>query len=141
MIRFETDDLTMPPMDRQEVTRWILQIAASYGKKTGEINYVFCSDPKMLEANIKHLGHDYYTDIITFDYSEPEKIAGDIYIGAETVASNALLLGLSPDMELLRVIIHGILHLCGFKDKTPEAETIMHEQEDLALKYFYQIVK
>jgi probable rRNA maturation factor len=135
MIRFQTDDCPMPSIDPLRLERWIRQTALYHGKKTGEINYIFCSDAKILEANNTYLGHDYFTDIITFDYSEEETIAGDIYIGVETVISNAALLGLPEQSELLRVIIHGILHLCGFKDKTPKDEALMHQQEDIALKY------
>lgn len=136
MIRFETDDCLMPVFNPGLVSGWINSIAASHGKKVGEINYLFCSDPKMLGYNNQYLDHDFYTDIITFDYSEAEWISGDIYIGVDTVSSNASQLGLAFDRELLRVIIHGVLHLCGFKDKTPEDETTMHRQEDLALERF-----
>ncbi|MCX6307910.1 MAG: rRNA maturation RNase YbeY [Bacteroidia bacterium] len=118
-----------------EVAGWIAGVAASHGKKAGEINYVFCSDSKMLEHNKNFLEHDFYTDIITFDYSKDSIISGDIYIGTDTVASNAALLGLSVEQELFRVIIHGVLHLCGFKDKSPKDEVVMHEQEDIALSY------
>ena len=121
-------------MDQTEVTDWIIRVAASHGKKTGDLNYIFCSDVRILEVNNQYLQHDYFTDIITFDYSEEKKISGDIYIGIETVASNAVFLGATYESELNRVIIHGVLHLCGFKDKTPETEKIMHQKEDEALK-------
>lgn len=121
-------------MDQTEVTDWIIRVAASHGKRTGDLNYIFCSDARILEVNNQYLQHDYFTDIITFDYSEEKKISGDIYIGIETVASNAELLGVTYESELNRVIIHGVLHLCGFKDKTPETEKIMHQKEDEALK-------
>lgn len=137
MIRFETDDCIMPSINQVQVAGWITGVAASHGKKAGEINYIFCSDSKILEHNKQFLEHDFYTDIITFDYSEDNKISGDIFIGIETVASNAVLLGLNAELELLRVIIHGVLHLCGFKDKTPQDECIMHQQEDIALSYVY----
>lgn len=136
MIRFETDDCSMPAFNQHQIAGWIARVAASYGKKVGEINYLFCSDAKILEYNIEYLNHDFYTDIITFDYTQDDTIAGDIYIGLDTVASNALLLGLNAEQEILRVIIHGILHLCGYKDKTPQDESIMHQQEDKALSYF-----
>lgn len=133
MVRFETDDCLMPDFNRDLVAGWISSVAVSHGKKAGEINYRFCSDAKILEYNIQYLNHDFYTDIITFDYSEGDRIVGDIFIGLDTVASNAALLGLKQDEELMRVIIHGVLHLCGFKDKTPKDELIMHQQEDIAL--------
>jgi len=135
MIRFDTDDCPMPVFNQLQIAGWIRTITASHGKKAGEINYIFCSDSQILKHNKLYLEHDFYTDIITFDYSENEWISGDIFIGIETVKSNATQLGLNMDMELLRVIIHGILHLCGFKDKTPETESIMHQQEDIALSY------
>lgn len=135
MIRFETEDCMMPSINQVQVAGWIVGVAASHGKKAGEINYIFCSDSKILEHNTQFLEHDFYTDIITFDYSNENRISGDIYIGVETIASNASLLGLNSDQELLRVIIHGVLHLCGFKDKCPEDEAIMHQQEDVALSY------
>ena len=135
MIRFETDDCPMPVFNQPHIAGWIRTIAASHGKKAGEINYIFCSDSQILKHNKQYLEHNFYTDIITFDYSVNECISGDIFIGIETVASNAAQLGLNTDMELLRVVIHGILHLCGFKDKTLEAESIMHQQEDIALSY------
>lgn len=137
MIRFETDDCSMPVFNQRKISGWIAQVAANYGKKVGEINYIFCSDAKILEYNKEYLDHDYYTDIITFDYSMDNHIAGDIYIGIETVSSNAILMALNTEQELFRVIIHGILHLCGYKDKTPKEESIMHEQEDIALTYLY----
>lgn len=135
MIRFETDDCSMPVFNQQQIGGWILRVAATYGKKVGEINYLFCSDARILDYNIEYLNHDFYTDIITFDYSQDDRIAGDIYIGVDTVSSNALLLGLNAEQELLRVIIHGVLHLCGYKDKTQQDESIMHQQEDIALSY------
>jgi rRNA maturation RNase YbeY len=135
MIRFETDDCIMPSFNQPQIAGWINMVAANHGKKAGEINYLFCSDAKILEYNKLHLEHDFYTDIITFDYSIDNQIAGDIFVGIETVSSNASQLGLNSEMELLRVIIHGVLHLCGFKDKTPKDEAIMHEQEDIALSY------
>jgi len=135
MIRFETEDCVMPSINQAQVAGWIFGVAASHGKKAGEINYIFCSDSKMLEHNTDFLDHDFYTDIITFDYSDDSWISGDIYIGTETVASNAALLVQNAEQELFRVIIHGVLHLCGFKDKTPQDEYIMHQQEDIALSY------
>lgn len=135
MIRFETDDCLMPDFNPGHVSGWITSVAASHGKKVGEINYLFCSDSKILSYNKRYLEHDFYTDIITFDYSEGEWISGDIYIGVDTVTSNASQLGLAFEQELLRVIIHGVLHLCGFKDKTPKDEASMRRQEDLALDF------
>jgi len=133
MIKYFSGDCELPRIDQNEVTDWILRVAALHRKKAGEINYIFCSDARILEVNNQYLQHDYYTDIITFDYSEEDKISGDIYIGTETVFSNAAMLGIPYENELNRVIIHGVLHLCGFKDKTPDTEKVMHQKEDEAL--------
>jgi len=135
MVRFETNDCDMPSINVAKVAGWINSIAELHGKKAGEINYIFCSDSKIIEFNKHYLDHDFYTDIITFDYSEDNRISGDIFVGLETVVSNAAHLGLLEEQELMRVIIHGILHLCGFKDKTAKDEAVMHRQEDIALSY------
>ena len=122
------------PIDQDKICRWIGAVAASYGKKLGDIHYIFCSDKRILEVNRQFLGHDYYTDIITFDYTEGPRISGDLYISLETVASNAGMLGNSYREELHRVIVHGVLHLCGFKDKQPADEQNMRRQEQKALE-------
>ena len=95
-------------------------VAGIYGKKCGDISYIFCSDEKILEINREYLDHDYYTDIITFDYTEKNRISGDIFISIDTVKSNADEFEVSYEEELHRIIIHGILHLCGINDKGPE---------------------
>lgn len=125
----------MPSLDTKLMSRWLKQIAAFHRKKLGDINYIFCSDKRILEVNIEYLGHDYYTDIITFDYDEGQRVSGDLFISLETVASNAEMLGIAYEEELLRVMAHGVLHLCGFKDKTEEdaANMRLREQEALAL--------
>jgi probable rRNA maturation factor len=135
MIRFQSEEITLPDFDQAHITDWINRIASIHQKIVGEINYVVCSDKKILEYNQQWLNHDYYTDIITFDYSHEHLVSGDIYVGIETVTSNAMERHLDPEKEFLRVLIHGILHLIGFKDKTAEDELIMHEQEDIALSY------
>lgn len=136
MIRYYSEDCEIPPIDQFATTDWIMAVAALHGKQTGKINYIFCSDARILEVNNLHLQHDYFTDIITFDYTEENMLSGDIYIGIDTVASNAEMLGQSFEKELNRVIIHGVLHLCGFPDKTPETEKVMHEKEDEALSIY-----
>lgn len=123
----------MPKIRRRETTAWIKQVVASYGRKTGEIGYMFVSDEKILEVNREYLGHDYYTDIITFDYDEGDIVSGDLVISLDTVRSNAELLGKPYDEELHRVIIHGILHLCGINDKGPGEREIMEAEENKAL--------
>lgn len=125
----------MPKIKRRNVTAWIKAVADSYGKKVGEIGYLFVDDAKILEVNREYLGHDYYTDIITFDYDEGDTINGDLVISLDTVRSNAKLFGKDYDEELHRVIIHGILHLCGINDKGPGEREIMEAAENKALKW------
>ena len=105
----------MPAIRRRDTTAWIRRVAATYNKKVGEVGYLFCDDAHILAVNREYLGHDYYTDIITFDYTEGKTIGGDIYISLDTVFTNADKYGRPYDEELHRVIIHGILHLCGIK--------------------------
>lgn len=119
---------------QSQIESWIRAVAAGYGFATGDITYIFCSDERILEVNRQFLQHDYYTDIITFDYSTPNRIAGDIYISLDTVASNAQELGIAFEDELLRIIIHGVLHLTGQNDKTPPDKAQMTSKEDAALK-------
>ena len=114
--------------------RWIKAVAATYGRKVGEIGYMFVGDEKILEINNEYLGHDYYTDIITFDYDEGNVLNGDLVISLDTVRSNAELFHKSYEDELNRVIIHGILHLCGINDKGPGEREIMEENENKALE-------
>ena len=133
MITYNTDGVKMPSIKKRSTTAWVKAVAASYGKKVGEIGYMFVNDEKILEVNREYLGHDYYTDIITFDYSEGDTISGDIIISLDTVASNAQEQGTSYDDELHRVIIHGILHLCGINDKGPGEREVMERAENKAL--------
>ena len=124
----------MPDIKKREVTEWIKQVAANYGKRVGEVAYIFCNDEKILEVNREYLGHDYYTDIITFDYDEGNRINGDLVISLDTVRSNAEKFSKPYDEELHRVIINGILHLCGINDKGPGEREQMEAAEDRALK-------
>ncbi len=123
----------MPKIKKREVTAWIKSVAAAHGRRVGEIGYMFVDDEKILEVNREYLGHDYYTDIITFDYDEGDVISGDLVISLDTVRSNAELFGKEYDDELHRVIIHGILHLCGINDKGPGEREIMEAEENRAL--------
>ncbi len=123
----------MPALDERQVGRWIRAVAAEYGFAIGNIHYIFCSDERELEVNRQFLGHDYYTDIITFDYSTVSTLNGDIFISLDTVHSNAEQLGVAFDEELRRILIHGILHLTGQGDKTPETKAQMTAKEDKAL--------
>lgn len=133
MITYQCDGVRMPDIKRRETSAWIKKVAASHGRKVGEVGYMFVSDEKILECNRQYLGHDYYTDIITFDYDEGDTINGDIVISLDTVRSNAAQLGKPYDDELHRVIIHGILHLCGINDKEPGEREVMEANEDAAL--------
>ena len=133
MITFLTDDIQKPHIDESRICRWIRAIAAHYGFTVGNINYIFCSDKRELEVNQKFLGHNYYTDVITFDYSSQTTINGDIFISIDMVMLNAQMLGCPFEDELRRIIIHGILHLTGQADKTPEAKKEMTAKEEHAL--------
>ena len=133
MIRFSSEKIDMPALDERKVNRWIRAVAAEYGFSIGNINYIFCSDERELEVNRQFLGHDYYTDVITFDYSTPSTLNGDIFISLDTVRSNAEMVGASFEHELHRILIHGVLHLTGQGDKTPETKAEMTEKEEKAL--------
>lgn len=133
MIRFSTDSIEMPALDEHRVTRWIRAVAADYGFSVGNINYIFCSDERELAVNREFLGHDYYTDVITFDYSTASTLNGDIFISLDTVRSNAEMVGATFEHELHRILIHGVLHLTGQGDKTPETKVQMTEKEEKAL--------
>ena len=133
MITYNTDGVKMPNIKKRETTAWIRAVAATYGRKVGEIGYMFVNDEKILEVNREYLGHDYYTDIITFDYDEDDVISGDLVISLDTVRSNAEGLQKDYDEELHRVIIHGVLHLCGINDKGPGEREIMEAAENRAL--------
>ena len=133
MVSFIADSIEMPALDERKVTRWIRSVAADYNFAVGNINYIFCSDERELEVNRQFLGHDYYTDVITFDYTSGKTLNGDIFISLDTVRSNAEMVGAPFEEELRRIIIHGILHLTGQGDKTPETKAQMTEKEEKAL--------
>ena len=133
MITYQTEGVDMPAIKKRETSAWIKAVAETYGKKVGEIAYIFCSDEKILEVNRQYLQHDYYTDIITFDYCEGNRISGDLFISLDTVRTNAEQFGATYETELHRVIIHGILHLCGINDKGPGEREIMEAAENRAL--------
>ncbi len=120
-------------LEPRRITRWIRSVAADYGYATGEITYILCSDEKILAVNREFLQHDYYTDVITFDYATEGTLSGDIFISLDTVRSNAEAVGATPEQELCRILIHGVLHLTGQGDKTPETKAEMTRKEDLAL--------
>ena len=134
MISYQTFNVKMPSIRRRDVSAWVRRVAAGYGKRVGEVAYIFCDDEKILEVNRQYLNHDYYTDIITFDYCEDDTISGDLFISLDTVRSNAEAQGTPYDEELHPVIIHGILHLCGINDKGPGERAIMEAAENKALQ-------
>lgn len=133
MITYNVVNVAMPAIDQSIVTDWVNRVAASYGKRTGEINFIFVDDEEILRLNREFVHHDYYTDHIGFDYCHGDVLAGDIFIGIETVRSNAHLLKVEYATELHRVIIHGVLHLVGIEDKTPEQRAVMEDAENKAL--------
>ncbi len=132
-ITFQAENIDFPKIKKRTTIKWIKSIADKYGKQIGNICYLFCTDEKILEVNKQFLNHDFYTDIITFDYSEKNKIAGDMFISLDTVLSNSQKYQTTYDEELHRVIIHGILHLCGLKDKSEDEIKEMRKAEEEAL--------
>jgi rRNA maturation RNase YbeY len=133
MIDFNFEEIEEIELDFDAISNWIQTIVSRETKQLGDITYIFCNDAYILDINQRYLEHDYYTDIITFDYCEENIISGDLFISLDTVKSNSELLKTTFLQELHRVIIHGVLHLCGYKDKTPEDEKIMRAKEDEAL--------
>ncbi|GAB6959703.1 rRNA maturation RNase YbeY [Prevotella aurantiaca JCM 15754] len=133
MITYNAEGVKLPKIGKRDTTRWIKAVAASHNRKVGEIGYLFVDDEKILEVNNEYLGHDYYTDVITFDYCEGNVLNGDIVISLDTVRTNAEKFGKTYEEELFRVIIHGVLHLCGINDKAPGEREIMEENENKAL--------
>ena len=131
MIRFFNEDVTYKLPQKQAVRQWLKQQADREGYAVGDLNYIFCSDEYVLQVNRDYLQHDYYTDIITFDQSEDEgQIEGDIFISVERVADNAAQIGVSSDQEMRRVLAHGLLHLCGYGDKTDDEIITMRAKEE-----------
>lgn len=141
-IDFFCEDVAKPPVKYIALRTWIKKVAENYGKKVGEINYIFCNDEYLLNVNKEYLNHDYYTDVITFDSSEGDKISGDIFISVERVNENAETYS-TQQTEIFRVIIHGILHLLGLQDKDEESEKQMRAAEEkcLAMQEFESCVQ
>ena len=120
--------------------KWLTALATTHGKKLGDINYIFCDDNYLLQLNLQYLQHDTLSDIITFDYVEGDLLNGDIYISVERVRENADIFGVTFDEELLRVLAHGLLHLCGFKDKSKKDAAEMRRQEAAAMMLFHNLL-
>ncbi len=132
-INILTQGVDAPQFDLTLLTRWVEEVAASHGRRVGRLTYVFCDDEYILQTNREFLQHDYYTDIITFDYSTSRRISGDMVISLDTVRSNAQQGGVGENNELCRVVIHGVLHLCGINDKGPGEREVMEQHENAAL--------
>ncbi|MDE5689302.1 MAG: rRNA maturation RNase YbeY [Duncaniella sp.] len=139
-IEWLTDGVTpMPDIDAPLLEKWIAAVAKTHNRIVGPLTYIFCDDPKIIEVNRQFLNHDYFTDIITFDYSRGRMVSGDMFISLDTVLSNSELVGATYQRELLRVIIHGVLHLCGINDKGPGEREIMENFENQALALLDEI--
>jgi rRNA maturation RNase YbeY len=138
MVRYYNDSTTYRLREKRKVAAWLKMVAEQEGYTLGDVTYIFCSSEVHRKMNIDYIGHDYFTDIITFDYSELEEgvVSGDIFIDVETVADNARIYGVTARQEMLRVVVHGVLHLCGQKDKDPEDEKEMHRKEDKYLAMY-----
>jgi len=132
-IIYQSEEVRFPPIKRRLISKWIKQTAEEHKKLIRDVSYLFCSDEKILEINNRYLNHDYYTDIITFDYSEGDTISGDIFISLDTVKTNSEKYMTDYIDELYRVIIHGILHLCGINDKNPDEQEYMTQCENRAI--------
>lgn len=133
MITYNTQGTELPEINQPKVNEWLEQVAVKYSRKIGEINYVFVDDETILSMNREFIGHDYYTDHIGFDYCQGSFLSGDIYISLDTVRTNAEKFSASYEQELHRVIVHGLLHLCGIEDKSPEQRLVMERAENEAL--------
>ena len=137
MVRYYNDSTNYRLRKKRRVAAWLRSVAEEEGYALGDVTYIFCSSAVHRQMNIDYIGHDYFTDVITFDYSDlkgERQVSGDIFIDVETVADNARIYGATARQEMLRVVVHGLLHLCGQKDKTPRAEKQMHRKEDKYLK-------
>lgn len=138
-VRYYTEECRYRLPEKRRTAAWLREVATAEGYTLGDVNYIFCSAERLLAMNREFLGHDYYTDVITFDYSDrrgTRLVSGDVFIDVETVADNAREYGSSRLEEMRRVVVHGLLHLCGQKDKSPRANAQMHKKEDKYLKFW-----
>ena len=138
MVRYYNDDCTYRLPEKRLTAAWLKRVAEEEGYTLGDVTYIFCSSVVHRKMNVDFIGHDYFTDIITFDYSNLDEgfISGDIYIDYQTVADNAKIYKTTAAQEMLRIVVHGVLHLCGQGDKTPDSEAVMHQKEDKYLALF-----
>ena len=139
MISFDVKNVKMPDADFAKIEIWLNEVVATHDRRIGNLNYLFCDDEEILRVNREFLHHDYYTDIITFDYSRKDKVGGDIFISLDTVKSNSEDLKVSFHSEILRVIVHGLLHLCGIDDKAPGEREVMEKEENKALSLWQSL--
>ena len=139
MIQWTSQEVDMPNFDRTLLEKWIEEVVNEHNRILGPLTYIFCSDEKIIEVNRQFLNHYYYTDIITFDYTHGRRVSGDMFISLDTVKSNAEQVGAQYKTELLRVIIHGVLHLCGINDKGPGEREIMEAHENQALELLHNL--
>ena len=133
MIRYFSESIIFDLQGKLANNRWLRFVAEAEAKRIGDVNIIFCSDPYILDVNINYLGHDYYTDIITFDYVEGDVLSGDLFISIDSVRENASFYGAEFLTELRRVMVHGLLHLIGYDDHTPEEQKVMRSKEDYYL--------
>lgn len=133
MVRYYCEDIKFLFKNKQANNRWLKMVAGSEIKTLGDISIIFCSDNYILDVNLRYLHHDYFTDVITFDYCEGDKLSGDLFISVDSVRENAVEFGTEFDEELHRVIVHGVLHLIGYDDHTPEDQKVMRAKEDYYL--------
>lgn len=134
LIQWNADGVELPAIDYQCIEMWLAEVAREHSRILGPLTYIFCNDEKIIEVNRQFLNHDYYTDIITFDYTHGRRVSGDMFISLDTVVTNAELVGADYNTELHRVIVHGLLHLCGIDDKGPGEREIMEAHENCALE-------
>ena len=142
MVRYYNDSTSYRFLQKRAVASWLRQVAQAEGYALGDVTYIFCSSTVHRKMNVDFIGHDYFTDVITFDYSDLKGeriVSGDIFIDVETVTDNARIYGSTAREEMLRVVVHGLLHLCGQKDKTPRAEKQMHRKEDKYLELWHKM--
>jgi len=132
-IHYCNEDVSLPKFQKRKITSWLKETIVAEGKSTGDISFIFCSDNYLLEVNKQYLNHDYFTDIITFDYVENNVISGDIFISCDRVRENATEFKTGFENELSRIIVHGVLHLLGYKDKSKKDKLLMTNKEDFYL--------
>lgn len=141
MLNFFNEDVSKPDLDFERIEHWLNSAITKNNFILGALNFIFCSDEYLLKINVEYLNHDYYTDVITFNYNEANIVSGDIFISTERVKENALEFNISEKEELCRVIIHGVLHLLGFDDKVKEDKEKMTSEENEYLKDFFDVNK